>query len=905
MDRTFRLCFCSASKPLSLPFQIQNSPLPNQKQKQTDTIMVFTPTQLHVLTSSKKAALLEPLKEAAKKSSAGVELVLHPRAKGDDGAAGVDALLAAASTALSTVKPEPGSPEPTLAVLAKEPPVGALGELWLSKLSASGAATSDAGPGLSRVLASKDALELRAVTGAALLAAACVTRSVAPTLEKVVDEEREVTHARLAARFDKALSDPTKLFGGDAAAAAAALPDPAAVDAAFTPCVQSGGSYDLKLGAAPDEGKLSPDVIVVSLGARASSYCAAVGRTYFVDPDATQEKEYKALCSAFDAAVGALKPGEPLSAAREAAVAALSGSEAPHLAKMLPKVIGGGCGLEVRESALALSSTSTLKVEPGMCFVVRLGVTGLTRDDPPKGKAASYALLVCDIVAVPLAAATEDEKKEGSDASASLPAEVLTASASRAWGDVAYELDGGSEDGEGGEQSEGLDDADVGGDNSEGGIAARKKALRAAAADTAGADRARAKQGQDALLERINQITLEALTSKGGGGKIRQRKSWFLSWSEFFFFILSFSTLSHAFASRPLLLHLSLKNRRLRRQDRPQALQRLRLQDSVGRAGASRSAGQCRRPRRVPAAAYLRLDAAAAHPDGQERDALAGRWVFFCLFFLEIGVFSFFFFVFSQKVKRGFERFRNKKLTPFFFSSFFSPKLFATPGDHAYVRITFGTGQGFEPCQRHPAAAAIKEVSFRAADARAAAKVVAEIKSLRAAVAAREKERAERATLVAQEKLIRASGGRPYTLPDVWVRPQPAGGKGRRVAGSLEAHANGFRYSSPRGESVDVMYRNIKHAFLQPAEGEMIALVHFHLHHPIMIGAKKAVDVQFFTEVMDVVQTLDAGSGRRNAYDPDEIEEEQREREMRARVNKTFAGFVKRVQHEIWEKDYG
>ena len=69
-------------------------------------------------------------------------------------------------------------------------------------------------------------------------------------------------------------------------------------------------------------------------------------------------------------------------------------------------------------------------------------------------------------------------------------------------------------------------------DNSEGGIAARKKALRAAAADTAGADRARAKQGQDALLERINQITLEALTSKGGSGE-RERGG---EREEFFFF---------------------------------------------------------------------------------------------------------------------------------------------------------------------------------------------------------------------------------------------------------------------------------------------------------------------------------------------------------------------------------
>lgn len=40
-------------------------------------------------------------------------------------------------------------------------------------------------------------------------------------------------------------------------------------------------------------------------------------------------------------------------------------------------------------------------------------------------------------------------------------------------------------------------------------------------------------------------------------------------------------------------------------------------------------------------------------------------------------------------------------------------------------------------------------------------------------------------------------------------------------------------------------------------------------------------------------------------YDPDEIEEEQRERERRNQINKQFSQFVKRVQQDIWERDYG
>ncbi|GKU91387.1 hypothetical protein SLEP1_g5269 [Rubroshorea leprosula] len=93
------------------------------------------------------------------------------------------------------------------------------------------------------------------------------------------------------------------------------------------------------------------------------------------------------------------------------------------------------------------------------------------------------------------------------------------------------------------------------------------------------------------------------------------------------------------------------------------------------------------------------------------------------------------------------------------------------------------------------------------------------------------------------------------------------------------------------------MYGNIKHAFFQPAEKEMITLLHFHLHNHIMVGNKKTKDVQFDVEVMDVVQTL--GGGKRSAYDPDEIEEEQRERDRKNKINMDFQSFVNRV-NDLW-----
>ena len=48
------------------------------------------------------------------------------------------------------------------------------------------------------------------------------------------------------------------------------------------------------------------------------------------------------------------------------------------------------------------------------------------------------------------------------------------------------------------------------------------------------------------------------------------------------------------------------------------------------------------------------------------------------------------------------------------------------------------------------------------------------------------------------------------------------------------------------------------------------------------VGKKKTMDVQLYTEVMESVQTIDAG--RRSMYDPEELEEEQRERDAKNRV---------------------
>ena len=185
----------------------------------------------------------------------------------------------------------------------------------------------------------------------------------------------------------------------------------------------------------------------------------------------------------------------------------------------------------------------------------------------------------------------------------------------------------------------------------------------------------------------------------------------------------------------------------------------------------------------------------------------------------------------------------------------------------------------------------IKELTFRSIDPRNLSNVYRNILELRKRVRQREQKEEEEKDLVQQAKLIRIRDQRVPRLQDLTMRPQLSG---RKCIGSLEAHQNGLRFVSTRGETMDVMYSNIKHALYQPCQASTMVLIHFHLKDFVMIGKKKHKDIQFYTEVVESSLNLD--QHRRSAYDPDELDDEQRERQMKKTLNKAFNEFCKKVE---------
>jgi nucleosome binding factor SPN SPT16 subunit len=120
---------------------------------------------------------------------------------------------------------------------------------------------------------------------------------------------------------------------------------------------------------------------------------------------------------------------------------------------------------------------------------------------------------------------------------------------------------------------------------------------------------------------------------------------------------------------------------------------------------------------------------------------------------------------------------------------------------------------------------------------------------------------------------------------------------GKRMPGTVEIHQNGLRYIHGMGHAkVDILFSNIKHLFFQPSQHELIVIIHVHLKNPIMIGKKKAKDVQFVREATEMQFDETGNRKRRHKFgDEEEFEQEQEERRRRAQLDKEFKNFAEKI----------
>jgi nucleosome binding factor SPN SPT16 subunit len=637
----------------------------------------------------------------------------------------------------------------------------------------------DATAGFGYVMTIKEQDELDMCKKAAVLTNKVLKHKLYKDLESVIDEEKKINHSQFAEEVEKALNDPNliqlKVPEGDA-------------ESCYTPIIQSGGVYDIRISAQSDDNRLESDLIICSLGAKYKDYHANMARTFMVNAPRKVEETYKRLIDCFERGMSIMTPGRKLKDVMKEIKVHIE-ANAPDLLNHLPKTFGFAIGLEFRDSSNLLNEKNEHDFAENQIFTFSLGFHNVPLSKSERGgyKLDKFSVLLADTV------------KVVSDG----PPEILT-KFDKEFKKVCWTIN----------DSDGDDDDDDDDDDDEG------------------------PQG----------TTVDEVTGTRRSNRNRAEKA---------------------------AANESAANRLVRQRDLMEKRAEQARKDVDGGVDSS-SSGPSEEV--VELKEQISFTAPTAYPKEVRSLEVRMDMQSECLFLPICG-----------------------HAVPFHMSMIKQVSM-PEPDRATYFRVNFyapGAGGGKDTPKNTqlllekyaPLYPFIKDLTFRSLDPRSVSTAFRNYQELRKRIRARAVQAEQERGLVEQARLTRIKDQRVPRLQDLTMKPSLSN---RKCVGTLESHTNGLRFTSTKGEVLDIMYNNISHAIYQPCHKSLVVLVHFHLKDAIMVGKKKHDDIQFFTEVVDASENLDAG--RRSSYDPDEMESEQREREMRKRVNAAFKDFCKKVE---------
>ncbi|MCJ1250008.1 FACT complex subunit spt16 [Trapelia coarctata] len=724
------------------------------------TLFLFTTETVYVVTTVKKAKHLEPLK--------GGKIPLEILVRGKDAEQNAKHW----EKCLEVIK---GAGK-KVGVVAKDPSTGPFVEEW-KKVYAEAAKDLeevDITVALSAAaLAAKDENELRSIRNASKASALLMSQYFVEEMSEILDAEKKVTHKALGDMVDKKIDDE-KFFSK--------LPDFSAsqLDWTYGPVIQSGGNYDLKISALSDNNNLHAGTIIAGIGLRYKSYASMVARTYLVDPNKSQESNYKLLSHIHETLIKETQEGVAAKDLYNKAIGIIRAKK-PELEKHFLKNVGAGIGFEMKDSTLLLNGKNTRALKDGMTLGIMTGFSDITNPDPQDKTSKTYSLLIADTVRVRRDAPTVNFTNGA-------PSELES---------ISFFFKDDVEEEQQAPKAKAKKDPKVGAVASSNITKTKLRAERTTNVDE-GAE-ARRRQHQKELAQKRQADGLERYSEATGdqNGATQKKFKRFESY---------------------------------------------------------------KRENQLPS----RVKDLTVFVDQKAQTVVVP--------------------IFGRPVPFHINTIKNVSRTE--------------EGDWTSLRINFlspGQGVGRKDDQpfEDPTAQFLRQLTVRTNDATRFQDVSDQITELRKSLVRREQEKKELEDVVEQDKLIEIRNRKPARLENVFVRPAM---DGKRIPGEVEIHQNGLRYRDHRGNNIDVLFSNVKHLFFQPCSHELIVIIHVHLKNPIMIGKKKAKDVQFYREATDM-QFDETGNRKRKhrIHDEEEFEQEQEERRRRAALDKEFKGFAEKV----------
>ncbi|KAK0388234.1 hypothetical protein NLU13_4479 [Sarocladium strictum] len=352
------------------------------------TLMLFTLDTLYILTTTKKAKHLEQLK--------GGRFPIEVLVRGKDAAENEKLFVQIADK----IK-EAGN---KVGTIAKDTSRGPFVEEWKKVFAeqCKDVETVDISPALStHAFSVKDETELRAMRSASKACVALMTPYFLDEMSNILDAEKKVKHSSLADKVDKKLDD-ANFWKTVQLPGKGKLPsdlDPTQLDWVLGPSIQSGGKYDLRFQSESNDENLHAGIIIAALGLRYRSYCSTIARTYLVDPNKSQESNYKLLCMIHNTIIKEIRDGMTAKDVYNKAMGILK-SKKPELEKHFLKNVGWGVGLETKDPTLILSAKNQRTLKDGMTLIINTGFQDIENPQPQDKNSKVYSLVLTDTIRV-------------------------------------------------------------------------------------------------------------------------------------------------------------------------------------------------------------------------------------------------------------------------------------------------------------------------------------------------------------------------------------------------------------------------------------------------------------------------------------------------------------------------
>ncbi|KAH0527768.1 hypothetical protein TsFJ059_002714 [Trichoderma semiorbis] len=351
------------------------------------TLMLFTVDTLYILTTAKKAKHLEQLK--------GGRFPIEVLVRGKDAAENEKLFVTVADKIKEAGK---------VGVISKDTSKGPFVDEWKKVFAehCKDIEEVDISTALStHAFSIKDESELRAMRTASKACVALMTPYFLDEMSNILDAEKKVKHSVLADKVDKKLDD-NNFWKTVELPSKGKLPsdlDPAQLDWILPPSIQSGGKYDLRFSTDPNDDNLHAGIIIAALGLRYKSYCSTIARTYLVDPNKSQESNYKLLSMVHNTIIKEIRDGMTAKDVYAKALGVIK-SKKPEMEKHFLKNVGWGVGLENRDPTLVLSAKNQRVLKDGMTLIINTGFQDIENPQPQDKNSKIYSLVLTDTIRV-------------------------------------------------------------------------------------------------------------------------------------------------------------------------------------------------------------------------------------------------------------------------------------------------------------------------------------------------------------------------------------------------------------------------------------------------------------------------------------------------------------------------